>query len=260
MNREPERSELERYFVGELEGKQAARIEEHVRDCPECSRYLQDLETERIRFLNVHPFEEFAGEESVSTGKSKKVSWIPRAIQAPVAVVAFLMLLAPLAIVTHQLVSPDSQYRYKGTSDLTFFYKRNGLVQRGVPSDTFYQGDQLQIHYSSDRKQFVSLFSVDNLGAVSFYHPDQLSPFCSMPTDTGSSVAYPASIILDDTEGEELVVVLLSPSPVKTDDVIGWIRSSAGKNYSDLPKLEKALHEDKLESKHKVSTLVIKKG
>ncbi|MFP4013637.1 MAG: anti-sigma factor family protein [Chitinispirillaceae bacterium] len=260
MNREPERSELERYFVGELEGEQAAQIREHARNCPECSRYLQELETERIRFLNVHPFEEFAGEEKVTTSKSNKVSWIPRAIQAPVAVVAFLMLLAPLAIVTHQLVTPDKQYRYKGKSDLTFFYKRNGLVQKGVPSDTFYQGDQLQIHYPSDRKQFVSLFSVDNLGAVSFYHPDQMSPFCSIPTDTGSSVAYPASIFLDNAEGEELVVVLLSPNPVKTDEVIGWVRSIAGRDFSDLSKLEKVLHEDKLKSKHDVSTLVIKKG
>ncbi|MFP4164088.1 MAG: anti-sigma factor family protein [Chitinispirillaceae bacterium] len=259
MNREPERNELERYFVGELDEEHAARIRKHAQSCPECSRYLENLEAERIRFLNLHPFEEFAGKEEAASRKGVSISWIPKSLHAPAAVVAFVMLFAPIALITYNLATPGSSYRYKGNSSLTFHYKRDGLVHKGVPSDTFQQGDQLQIQYSSESKQFVSLFSVDNQGAVSFYHPDQLSPFCSMPTDTGNSLSYPASILLDETEGEELIVVLLSETPVKTDEVIAWVRRSAQKSFSDLSKLEKKLSEKKLRPKHSLSTLIIRK-
>ncbi len=264
MNREPERTELERYFTGDLDQAHAGQIRDHVQNCSQCATYLKELEAERIRFLNVHPFEEFAGvaerESSVRPASFKKVGWVPKALQVPLSVIAVVMLLAPIVLVTRQAFYSGQDYAYKGASELTFLYKRNDVVADGDKSQEYQAGDRLQIFYSSSKKQQVTLFSVDNQGAISFYHPDQLSPFCSIASDSGNSVAYPASIILDDSSGEELVVVLLSSSPLKTDAVIKWVRKTAGNDFSDLARLEKLLGKKKLTSKMSLSTLMVRKG
>jgi hypothetical protein len=82
----------------------------------------------------------------------------------------------------------------------------------------------VQLTFPLSQRKFVSMFSIDSRGTVSFYQPDSLAANCSIATGPGPSVSYPASIILDATPGAELVVILISSESLTRDNVAAWAK------------------------------------
>ena len=121
------------------------------------------------------------------------------------------------------------------------------------------RGDRVQVFYSSDREQYVSLLSIDETGVVSFYHPDQSSENCSVLTRRGEGIAFEGSILFDIVSGNELVVAVFSESPLKTEDVKRWMAANYASD-SDLQSLSKKIEVKSLAKKATIQMLLLKKG
>ncbi len=261
MKQEPGRLALQRYFTGDLEDADALEIRSHLENCAECSRYIEELEAEKKRFLNLHPVEEF-----LAAGKKKKVLFgLPGVIHSkgslvPASVVALLLLfiVAPLwfAAVKNSNVQ---EFRYKGSQQIQFLLKRDGVIEKGNLSETFRDGDQIQVMYESSGYPYVALFSVDNKGNIHFYHPDHSSLFCTVDSDSGTGAYFPSSIIVDDQGENELIVLMLSNDAVKTVDVKSWIENQPKFGGRDLVGLESQLQSNVLGDDSEIHTLLIRK-
>jgi hypothetical protein len=259
------RLDVELYSAGDLSAAAAAGLAEHLHSCPSCSAYLAKLKKEREEFLRVHPFAEFCaaafpGKEAEPWYKKfPSILWYPalRPVLAPVAILLVAAVIVPFII---KPAGNDIRYKgapVKGAPALAYIYKRDGAVHTSTPQDLFRGGDQVQVFYSSDKEQNICLFSVDSKGVVSFYQPDAQTALCSIRSGAGSQVAYPKSIVLDSTQGAELVVAVFSEETFDTDQIKKWVAELT--TTGDMGMLEKAVKNNLPSVKSSVLTLMLKK-
>jgi hypothetical protein len=260
MNEKCSKLGLEQYFTGELDEQQAQEIKQHLADCTECSAYIAGLETEKADFLHRHPFASFTRAHA----PVKTIPWYRQFVRSafrpaliPVygALVVTVVLLPMINRETNRL-SPD--VRFKGRNPVSFLYRRDGTVNQGSTTMKFRTGDNIQVVFSIEKDRYVSLLSVDSLGRISFYHPDQQSAFCSIHASAGQKQSFPGSIVLDDTPGSELVIVLFSEKPVSVKDASSWVKRhfNAVAGFSELKNL---LGKEGTTLSADVSTLLLRK-
>jgi hypothetical protein len=282
--------ELERYFAGELGGADAERVKQHVEGCAECGAVLVGLEAGRISFLNAHPFEEFArckrldknySNFHINISNINMTDWImnvkkkiffgrlnPSGAYGIIFAVVLVLMFVPLALTTYwnkssmdeNTSSVGGDIRYKGLDRLAFLLMRDGEVRLGSSTEIYRAGDRLQVIYSYPKSHHAALFSVDNAGTLSFYTGGEGgNSICSTPADSGSDLAVKSSIVLDDSRGEELVVMLISETPVLSKKVGDVIKRLSKWNYSDLSRIEDGLRRGGLGGNVSVSSVRIKK-
>ncbi|KMQ52891.1 hypothetical protein CHISP_0112 [Chitinispirillum alkaliphilum] len=261
MSWEPGRLTLQKFFTGELRGEEVEKIKSHIEGCSHCSSYIDELEAEQKRFLNLHPFEQLEPKRS----ETKSRFSIPDLFAAkghPLYALSAILLLTlvsiPLLILTMG-GNDEEMFRYRGSSQLQFFYDRAGVISRGSLSQEFMAGDRIQILYEYSGFSHVSLFSIDNLGNIYFYQPDQGDSYPSVPADTGNHNYFPSSIILDDKGRGELIVLLHSNRMVKTEELRSWIKGHSGYVKADLSLLERELKNNPLFGQGAVYTMLINK-
>ena len=259
---EPKRLEIERFVAREMDNEKAASLEAHFKECTICNDYYLSLSKERDVFLRVHPFHSIATvakrAESVTWFK-KLLDIIMRPALVPVyATLLIAVVLAPVIIHQNVLFSSDN-VNYKGDSKLSFVYQRDGLSKPGSEEYVITKGDRVQVFYSSDHEQYVSLLSIDETGIVSFYHPDQSSENCSVLIGKGDGIAFDGSIIFDSVSSGELIIAVFSEAPLKTAEVKRWMTANYTAN-SDLQMLSKKIESKTFAKKTKVQTLLLKKG
>jgi len=256
---------IEQYSAGELTGPAAAALEEHLKSCQSCRAYSVKLKKEHEEFLRVHPFEEFLtagvtekrGERWYDSLKATLSFPALRPVLVPAAVLLVAVAVVPfIARLGNKQAGND--IRYKGPEALSYIYKRDGVVHKSASHDLFRGGDQVQIFYSSASDRYLSLFSIDSKGIVSFYQPDPRSALCSISAGKGSTIAYPKSIELDSTQGAELVVAVFSDEPFDTNQIKAWVAGL--KTAGDMVMLEKAIKNNPPSAKSTVQTLLLKKG
>jgi hypothetical protein len=250
---------IERYSAGELTGAAATGLEEHLRSCPTCGGYLAGLRKQREEFLRAHPFAEFAASAFPVKAAEPWHKKIPSLFTAPSlrpVLVPALVVLVAVAIIP-LIPGAGDDIRYKGPETLSYIYKRDGAVHNGAPEDLFRPGDRVQIFYSSGSDRYLSLFSIDGRGAVSFYQPESGGAVCSIRSGIGQKLAYPASIELDSTKGAELVVAVFSDKEFDTSRIKKW--AAGFKAKGDLTALEKAVRSTPPAKKSSVVTLMLKK-
>jgi hypothetical protein len=252
---EPEckRLSIEQYAAGELSGDAARAVETHLNSCAECSARYAQIERDRSEFLHAHPFEDLQAVGAV--GKAGEL-WYERIMHLfgvpvlrPVLIPVCIALLVTIMIIPFTgkegLIDTSgySDLRYKGSAKpLSYIYKRNGIVYESAPGDVFIAGDKIQLFYDSRIEQYLSLFSVSAKGEVSFYHPDEQSRSCSIRTGVGTRLAYPVSIELDSSAGNELVVALFSKEQFDTAQVKVLVAKAVQSNtIKDHAGLEQAI-------------------
>ena len=254
------RFDIERYFVGELDKDSAQAVEKHLETCESCFTYLQNLRRERNEFLADHPFSSFYAEKA----QKKTPFWqkyLSPAFARPVLVpvVCLLLIIAAIPVVnTIAFNSGRETVVFKGGAQLSFIYERDGKIHDGILSEVFHEGDRIQVVYNSPREWFVALLSIDQSGTVSFYHPDQKSITCSVPSGKGNDLYFPGSIILDNSSGGELVVAVFSHSPLKTSDVKESV-SAIAKKHSSLKDIEAEISKFSFSKGSQTATLLLRK-
>jgi hypothetical protein len=263
IHQEPQRLVIERYIAQELSGSEKNKLEEHFKECVVCNDYYANLHTEMQQFLRIHSFSEFKGVHNKRLLLKKKHSYFFDFLGKPFLAPALTMLLL-VAVLTpvflkSGMFTNTSEIGYKGKSGISFICERNGNVFPGNPNDVFHENDKIQILYSSSKKQFISLASVDNKGKVSFYQPDQTSDHCSIETGIGDQLAYPGGILLDASSGSELVVAIFSSGNLSCKKIRSEIYSRFSKNQS-IEMLAKDLEQNKLFENSSIQILLLKKG
>jgi hypothetical protein len=261
-HKEPKRLEIERLIARELDNEKTISLESHFKECTVCNEYYLSLCKERDTFLRVYPY----GSISAVAKRKENATWFKKLLDtlmrpalAPVyATLLIAVVLSPVVIRESTFFTSDN-INYKGNSKLSFAYQRDGLTRPGSGEYKLAKGDRVQIFYSSDHEQYVSLLSIDETGLVSFYHPDQSSENCSVLTRRGEGIAFEGSILFDNVSGDELVVAVFSESPLKTEDVKMWMAANYASN-SDLQSLSKRIEGKSFAKKTTIQTLLLKKG
>jgi hypothetical protein len=249
---------LEKYFTGELASPEAAELESHVQGCTECNAYMESLEERKRRFHGAYPFGTF-----IDAVKERSTPWymkiVERINQPVLRPVYAMVLLLCIALPLYISYNNQPQIRMKGRDDISFLYRRNGVVNEGDIKDTFHADDEIQILYTSTASQYITLFSIDTEREISFYHPDYSSRWCSIATGAGAGQHYPSSIVLDSTPGQELIVAVFTRKPVSTESIERRVDRIINKEPLDLSGMKKHIESDRFVKNGKAVTLMLNK-
>ena len=133
----------------------------------------------------------------------------------------------------------DEDISDKGAVGLELYCKRNDRVFRVHQGTTLRSDDMIRFVpvLSNDGPRYIMVVSVDGLGTVSKYFPQD--------SDTALRVhamkaALPGSIVLDNTPGPEHVWLLSSKTPFRYSEIVttirrAWTRAGASDRMDLLP-------------------------
>ncbi len=251
---------VEKYFTGELGPSESAELELHLKDCVECKEHLSSLEENKRQFHGAHPFGSF-----LDAVKERSTPWYMKLFeslfQPALRPVYALMLIICVALpVYFNYINNQAGIRTKGVETISFAYRRDGIINKGNTDDTFRANDEIQILYTSTSSRYLSLFSIDTKGSISFYHPEINSKWCSIEVDNiNKQEHYPSSIVLDDTPGNELVVAVFTAKPVYVETVEQKIGKILDKNSANLNDVKKKIESRNPFKKGNVKTLMLNK-
>jgi hypothetical protein len=240
---------VERYSAGEFDKEEAGRIEAHLLTCMECKEYLLELQLDKKQFLNLHPYSEFAQALSPATRQTWYKPFFETlrrpALFPAYGCIALLLILGPVLYFRNSNSPTMQGITLKGGNGISFLVKRNGQVSSCTPRDTVFAGDELQVLYSTQTAGFVSCLSIDSRGAISWYHPDLRGTICSAPTKSGMNLPYPASIALDNSQGQELIILLLTKHALETETVKKWVTKAVQNSNTNLSNIQRELQSNK---------------
>jgi hypothetical protein len=254
----PGKYTLERFFAGELDEKAFEDVKAHLKSCVECAGYIRTLEDEKDIHLSRHPFRDFA-KANIQTGaislSDRIKEWFVKPVFYPIYGLALVLCLVVPVIIQKQNVQDNS---YKGKSGLSFVFKRDGIINDGTTKELFQQGDQIQISYSYIKEHFATLLSIDSKGTVSTYQSQSGESNFSVQMKGGQSCIVPQSIILDNSSGEELVILLISNNTLSLNEVSSWAENLYNVN-AILSDIEKSIYKKVPKNVIECRTLLLKK-
>lgn len=269
------RVRVERYFLEEAAGEEKRETGLHIEGCARCKGQIDSLFREKNAYLVGKPFTSFAAKHlekrAPSLGFLTGPKWIP-------VLAGGLACLALIAVVRHQAskgeggpgqvaMASDSVtfepgqdvVTYKGGESLEFHYRRDGKLLPGAADLGYRSGDELQFVYASGKYAYVTLYSLDAQGKVSTYRANGVvsDSVASLPAVAGKLEAFPFSVTLDDAQGGELFVMVLSEAPLQDKVSEGWLAHAFVEAGRDLAKVAAALEVPK--GNGLVKTVLLKK-
>jgi hypothetical protein len=254
----PGKLALERFFAGELDEQASGEIRTHLKTCDECSTYIKSLEGEKELHLLKHPFREWAGAH-VQVAKpsiwESIVEWVKRPALYPVYGLALALCVTVPVVIQYQ---NETAVSYKGQSSLSFVFKRNGVISEGSAKELFGEGDQIQIQYSYTQNHYAGMISIDSKGTVSTYQPQSAGGTLSVSMKGSDECSFPQSIVLDNSSGAELIVLLISDKPVSVDDIRSWATDCTSETPA-LTELEKKVYKKLPQNVIECRTLLLNK-
>jgi hypothetical protein len=267
------RVRVERFFLEESVGEEKRETGLHIDGCPRCKEHLDFMVREKNAYLAVRPFTAFAAQRlekrAPALGFLTGPKWIP-ALAGGLACLALVAVVrqankgtdVPGAVAMVDSVNPGQDaVTYKGGESLEFHYRRDGKLLPGTLDLGYKNGDELQFVYSSGKYAYVSLYSVDAQGKVSTYRSDVAvgadSASASLTAVAGKLEPFPFSVTLDDAQGGELFVMVLSDAPLKDSVSEGWLIHGFKEAGGDLAKLRAALETPR--GTGSVKTVLLKK-
>ena len=213
--------EFDEWRALELAEHDAARLEQHVKECARCRRRHRQLEAEAAHFLEQYPrFEPSSTRELHASAWEKKTKlagprrrrvWaLSSAGVALAAAAAVLVVLRPAAM--DQRALPD--VRSKGGAHVGFFVKRGPRVVVGHDDQVVYPGDRLRFTLSTRSPRHVAILGLDTAKVATIYHP---SGSKSERVDAVSAHALDSSVELDSTLGEERIWGVFCPASFEVE-------------------------------------------
>jgi len=260
----PDSLTLERHSAGELDKETSARVEEHLRFCTSCARYVETLRTEQQAFLTKHPYAIVVPIHRAALQKSwvqKVIHAFSRPLVAPAfGFVAALIIAMPIMFHVLKPQTAGEAITYKGSAQMAFLLKRNGTISDGNAHDIFYAGDEIQILYSAQKARYVCLLSVDSKGALSLYGPGPDTSTCSVRAERGPNRPYPVAVLLDTAKGAETMMTLFSNKPLATKRVRQWVSAALTGGAENADAFQRRLRQSQNELNAEIATLILRKG
>lgn len=239
----PGKYTLERFFAGELNEQASGEVRNHLKTCDECSTYIKTLESEKELHLLQHPYRQWAGSHVKVVQPSlweAMVAWVGKPALYPVYGLALVLCVAVPIVMQRQ---DNTMISYKGNNGLSFVFQRNGVVSEGTTKELFGEGDKVQISYSCPKNHFAGLISIDSKGTISTYQPQSSGGTLSVQVKGSSECSFPQSIVLDNSTGAELVVLLIADKPIGLDAIRSWAAGCFSKTPV-MAELEKTVHKN----------------
>jgi len=257
----PDKLKIERFAAGELGDDKSRDLTAHLAECPVCNNYHNSIIKERETFLRVYPYEDLLKQRASAKSQNhvlETLNSIVDMLKKPVLFPVYASFLL-FVVITPMMFSLNKETtQFKGVHSLSFAYQRGGNTLQGTSAYRLQNGDKVQVFFTPGAYRNASLLSVDKNGAVSFYHPDASSKYCSVNVTGGTQEAFPGSIFFNDVQGDELVVLVLSDSPVTVDQAKAWVSDAYSRN-SQLSSLSRILGGRMPNVKSSVSTLLLMK-
>jgi hypothetical protein len=200
---------LERHRFGETAGE----IRAHIEGCDHCRERLRAMESDDRAFMIRHPTA-----RSIGVRPRRRVDRIAPLI-ALAACAAGLLLLLP---------DPETT-RMKGETHVEL------IVRRGAETFPFdrrplRRGDTLLFKYTSTRRHML-LAGMEASGEVSIFVPDAT-------LEPGQNRIAPQGLELDDYQGSERVILLLSDEPLDAAEVERALVTQARRDPLVSPRFE----------------------
>ncbi|WP_225409615.1 DUF4384 domain-containing protein [Stigmatella hybrida] len=208
------------------EALRASEPARHVSACAACQARIAALREERARFLQARPARAFAARVLEQTARP---SWWERPRLWALAMVPALALVALAlqgALPGPGASSGPASIRYKGAAPVRW----EVLVSReGQPAVAFpegmplREGDVLRFRVVLPERGYVFIANLDEAGQFTRYYPADSAHAVAL--EPGEHV-LPGSVVLDDVQGEERVMVFVSPTPLEAQEVEASVRQA----------------------------------
>jgi len=210
----PSNLELDRLATGELSSRAQVALQEHLQSCEKCETRRERWSQLAASYL-ARPEAQATLQGLLTRSESLAPRPSPRRRHAAAWLAGVCVAAAILVGVFPRGVTDT--VRSKGGVDFGFFVKRGAQVFGGTDGEHVWPGDQLRFTVRSHEPTDLAIFSLDANGKVSLYYPVLGAP-ARLP---GSLTAVPlaASVELDDTLGDELLVARFCRAPQALDSL-----------------------------------------
>lgn len=197
---------LERYAVGELSGAELAAVEAALARDPALQARVESIRGAQQRFLVDEPYAQFRvtheGRRAAPPRKRFGL-WLPTSFAAVAAAALLVMAIIP---------EVDDATRIKGAGvGLTVALVGNGAPKALASGAVVHPGDRLQLAYDAGDHEYVALVGIDGSGAASVYYPESGEVMALRKEQKG---AFPFSLTLDNTPGNETLVAVFAEEPL----------------------------------------------
>ncbi len=243
----PSRLRLDRFLHGELDRTEEGQgISDHLARCPDCRAWAEATRGTEERIAQGLDSESFAREvvarrASTATRGPWSVAasigatgsfiaahrWLWGSAAAAGVLLAVLFLVrgpwGPGVRSAPRGIEEDTVI--KGGSSLQIFRQRGGQVAELLPPDGVRAGDALRFKVFSDRFSHVLVLGLDIEGQVEVYVPwggqESTSILPGRMTVLGKE-----SVVLGESGGDELVLVLFSARPIQSASAMDQVRTA----------------------------------
>jgi len=237
MDKCPGHFALSRYLADELPAGERREVSAHLEACERCSALLRDraeyAELAEERYAAA--WQQAVAARPHEAGRARRPRrasfWVFRVL-VPVAAAAVI-----LALVVPRL-APPPPVRYKGSLSLQIIAKRG--ERQFVVSDgaRLCPGDALRFSVTaSGAKSYLVILSLDRRGTLSTFYPNSTTP-PRLRARSGTIVeltgagrhVLPGSIILDRSQGREVILLLASRQAFDPRPLQARIRAISSKD------------------------------
>ena len=241
MNECPSRFTLVQYLAGELQAEEREAVSRHLEQCPGCRERLAETEANAAAYAadQEQHLERFRSRlsEQPETAPARP-TWLRLAPAAGVlaAAAAVLLLLLP-ALEPGPGRPAEEEIRFKGTMAFEVVARRESRQFRVEPGSELRSGDALRFVVAAATPGYLTVFSLDAAGSPSAFYPDTDPARDRAPLrlERAGRHELPGSIILDDSRGDEALVVAFSAEPFDREQVHGRASSSDWYRYKREP-------------------------
>jgi hypothetical protein len=219
----PSAYELEAFSVSALTPSVADHISAHLDDCPTCAKAIEALGAEAVEFSRLHPPTRLFNEVE-RRGRRRRL-----------ALGGVLASTAALALVLLKAAAPD-ELRARGGGPAVEVYLAHEAELRHLQTvdepALVRPGDAVRVELSLAHRAWVAAFFLDELGAVSWYVPDQAG---AQAIAVGPGTALlPGSAVFDDSKASERLFVVIREAPFSPASVAAEV-SAAWRNHPSQP-------------------------
>ena len=219
----PSRLQLDRMRFGELGGEDLQDVEVHLESCGRCASWVEEAETEeqgidpaRMARLSERLRDTIRPARREAAQRSGVWSWLARrgpilAAAGCAVALSAVLILGPSDPPADRPPADDIQI--KGATSYKIHCKRKGRVFELMPGDPVVAGDALRLEIFSEDLPHLLVISIQEDGETSCYVPFSGRRSAKIPV--GRRTLLEGSLVLDDSDQDELLVFLFSQRPLE---------------------------------------------
>jgi len=198
----------------------------HVAACPVCQQHLASLAPPRDLTELPAIRRRVRAASTTTTTTKNRLRWAAPALAAAAAVALFVMARPPARVEPEASVPPQQEgfTTVKGGASVLLHIKRGERVFVWDGAEPVMPGDKLRLEVAADGFTHVAVLAEPAQGGARGAAPAVLY---SAPIDPAQPVALPKAWEVDDTPGDESLIVVLSTSPLEGDAALEAARGGA---------------------------------